>query len=435
MLDTEILIDNDSHVQVVIGSDFLEFFHNIKERACSMKNVSFDIQHIKEFKQEQLDEFRKAFYRLIKFLRDNRVCINFDEIRKQSLLMGIRVLGPKKLGIDYYDKCNLQCLYCYNFHGPIEKKEKKGMGRLLDTQTIKKVFDQAYEIGVETICCSSGGELLLAPEASSLFEMIAQKGFALNLFTNATALKQEHLLIFKKIHGTINVHIHLSTLKKTKYQKLQRGGADNYDKVLKSISALVKLKELKKKRGEILRVGVMFVILKTNYREMADCVEYLKKMGLDYINFKKAECLTPMMEKVLIENVDVAEVRTEVLRAKKNADRLSIATTLDAVLESIDSGVLFNQSDTQGEVQLPVERRYAAWFFGHINIYGDYRICDYGNVSNGNVFKSTLKELIFSKAMEDLSGDLPPAKACHAKICNSYNECYKHGRMKWPTGP
>ncbi|MCK5082939.1 MAG: glycosyltransferase, partial [Candidatus Omnitrophica bacterium] len=120
-LKTEIDIKSDCTVRIVPGRDFSKVSPTIEEIVPLIRNAHFEVDILKNLKGRALAEFRGCFHRLIKILRDHKKGINFEDIRRQSFLVGTRLLGPRNLSIDFHNRCNIRCLFC-SINSPLMEK-------------------------------------------------------------------------------------------------------------------------------------------------------------------------------------------------------------------------------------------------------------------------------------------------------------------------
>lgn len=419
---SKIIIDKERHSLIVLDNDLEQILNTFKNIIPLIESVHFDVSIIKRLKNTSLKTFIENFHQIIKVLRDNGIHINLEDIRKQSFLAGVRLLGPKRLGICFYNKCNLQCIFC-SINSPLRKK-KRERTETLSLETVEKILDQAYEMGVEIIRVASDGEPFASPEIHNIFDFIAQKGFELQILTNGTILKKEHLVSLNRIKKQIDILVNLSASKKSTYQKVHTSNSKNYDSVLRSLAILSKLKQLKKKRGENLLIGITYIITKYNYQELSDLVKIAKHNGVDHVYFKFA-ILYEEAEELLLNHTESEELKTELLKAEQTAKELSLTTNIGEISDNIhDKGFKENNDIKEHSLNLPIMNCYNGWFFGRINSFGDYYICCRETVSVGNIHKSTFKDVFLSKQMKSILDEGASGLSLNTKMWHACNYCY-----------
>lgn len=423
---TQITI-NDSHAHIVLGQDFLDTKQAFEDSFLKIQSIDFDITLFKHLSSGQIPHYRNTLHYIIKLLRDRKVAINLDSIREQSLLMGMRLIGPKRLGLYYYNLCTNQCLYCNNHNPLIPKKKQKT--KSLSIHTIETILDQAYEMGVQAICISSDGEPLISPNATAILKIIQQKGFDLHLRTNGTFLKEDHIAILKEIKSKISVLVSISTTKKGTYKKLHRGHPNNFDNAQRFLSVLSKLKHEKEKRDESLFVGGSFFITKINFKEMSGYIQHLNDFALDFAYFKLASVKNSLKE-FLIDSIDFKELRSEVLKARSLAKDLSFRTTLNTLLDEIDSQSLNKNMAANPGVKDTNKELFAGWFFGRIGPTGNYYICcDWRTEPIGNIQESSFKDFFFSNTIDNIMGKIAIHNPKNKEIIHKHDKCYKFNRL------
>ncbi|MCK5179946.1 MAG: radical SAM protein, partial [Candidatus Omnitrophica bacterium] len=418
---TDIYIENDCTAQIVLGKDFSKVRNTIEQIIPLIRGAHFEVRIVKTLRGRALSEFRGHFHQLIKVLRDNKKEINLEDIRRQGFLMGTRLLGPKDLSIDFHNRCNIQCLFC-SINSPLMEK-KKHVPLSLDLKFVKIILDQAHEMGVEKIRVSSDGEPLISQDAIPILKIIARKGFELQLLTNGTMLKEKHLASLRGIRK-VNFLVNISAAKKTTYQKIHGGHADNYDFVLRALSMLLRFKQAKKKRNEFVQITTTYIITKLNYREISDYISLVKNAGVDNVYFKFA-ILYEEAEDLLVSKIEMRALKKELLKAKLAASRCSLVTNLNEVLSNMnDRGFQAKNDIKEHSLNLPVQNCYNGWFFGRINPFGDYYICCRETVPVGNVRKDDLKSIFFSRKMNDLLAEGASGISLKKRMWSKCNYCY-----------
>ena len=426
-LKTDIIIDKNFCARIALGSDFLETRPIIADIIRLIKGVHFDIGIIRDLEEPVLSDFRNSFHHLIKILRESGKDINLDDIRKQSFLAGKRFVGPRELSIDFYNKCNVKCLFC-SIYSPLMKNTKY-VPRALDLATIERILDQAYEMGVQKIRLLSDGEPLLSQDASAILESIQKKSFELMLLTNATVLKKEHLFVMNKIRN-LSLLVNFSAAQKETYQKIYGGNPNNYDFVLNALRLFSLLKAAKRKRGENISLATTYVITNLNYREISEHIELVKRLGVDHVYLKFA-ILYDEAEALLLDKAQMQELRVEVLKAKIIAARLPISTNLDEILNNIDDERFQDRNDIKDHsVNLPTEHCYNGWFFANLNAFGNYYICCRETVHVGNVHEQGFKGIFFSPPMTDLLAEGAAGISLDKRMWSKCNYCYHLGTNK-----
>lgn len=89
--------------------------------------------------------------------------------------------GLLSLELELSRACNLRCIYCYASSGqPLENE--------ISPEEIRRVIDQAVDLGARKIIVLGGGEPLLYPQLFEVIDYILSKEVKVDLFTNGTRL-------------------------------------------------------------------------------------------------------------------------------------------------------------------------------------------------------------------------------------------------------
>ena len=428
---TKIIINKNRHSLIMLGPDLMDIYSTIEDITSLITSVHFDVGIIKKLRKSILTDFINIFHVLIKVLRDKKININLDDIRKQGFLIGTRIIGPKLLILDFYNLCNVQCLFCPTFT-PLKKKKTSYDPPAIDLPLAQQILDQAYAMGVGTIRISSDGEPLHSPKALPILEYIADKGFSLELLTNGTMLKKEHLVPLSKI-SNVNILVNFSAAKKSTYQSIYAGDPDNYDLVVKSLSKLIRLKKTKINKSFI--ITTTYIITKLNYHEISDYILIVKNLGIDHVYFKFA---LPYEEGsgILVSSKEIPQVKNELINAESQAIKCSLGTNINNLLRDIDNKRYKITKDTRGfDPYQPSKHCYNGWFFGRINSSGDYYICCRETVPVDNVKNVSFRNIFFSNRMNELLAEgaagIDPEKDMWSKCNFCYHLKTNNDTRKW----
>lgn len=397
---TSIYINRSREAIVMAGTDFLDSVDLLEQLIPLIHSMSFNLSGLRILTVTDHSRLIDRFQKIIKVLRDKKITINTDDIRRQGFLMGLRLLGPKLLGLDFYNKCNFKCVYCSTYM-PGKTLKVKPREVVIDLSVARKILDQAYEMGVETIRISADGEPLLSPDAIPILSYIAQKGFKLQLLTNGTQLRAEHIAVLLQIPA-VDIYINYSAATKRTYQQIHGGGPDSYDHAIRVLEWLVAKKRKMLQHADRFRVATTFVITRQNCQEIADYVLHAKRLGVDSVWFRFALPNEDGRD-VLIGSDAVRRVKIELLKAKSLSQQCLLPTNIDDLLNDFDQGrARGGRSGALYEPDVPAKYCFNGWFFGRFNPYGEYYICCRETVPVGDLAGSSFKDIYFSKRMTDV---------------------------------
>ena len=194
--------------------------------------------------------------------------------------------GPKELMVELTTKCNLNCLYCFRrFLNPSEIKD-------MDIELLRKVINEASEVGVKRISLSGWGEPLTYPHVLEAISMIKSKGMEVLLNTNGTLLKE----FIEDIHRLRVDYLVVSVdaPEQGSYGATRRGG-----KLLDVVTALKELKELRMKGSPLPDLRLQLTLTKLNYGSLSKVIELAKDVGASHVIVSNVIPLSPEMRDAL----------------------------------------------------------------------------------------------------------------------------------------
>lgn len=163
-------------------------------------------------------------------------------------------------------KCNRRCLYCYMD----TQYSSHASDSTLAVEEIKKIIDEAYQIGTPTFRFS-GGEPFLRPDIPDILEYLIQRGFDIEITTKATLSK-----------GMVN-RLKKIGLRRIRYS-LDGSRPSIVDKMVGSkgffLNAIDSIKLLKEAN---IAVDVSAVISKGNLADIPGLLALLDNLGADTI--------------------------------------------------------------------------------------------------------------------------------------------------------
>jgi len=135
-----------------------------------------------------------------------------------------------------FQKCNLDCLYCYN-RASRKKNEKKH--KTMTTLEFTEALDQLIDFGVKQMMFS-GGEPTLRDDLYELMRFVKKKNNSIfiALITNGTKIGQAYAKNFSKICNLIWVS--LDSYSKEEHERLRGNGT--FEKTINAINLLVREK-------------------------------------------------------------------------------------------------------------------------------------------------------------------------------------------------
>jgi len=171
-------------------------------------------------------------------------------------------LRPAQVQVDLTNRCNLNCVYCYNKENSLDGEE------LSDEEfniIISKIIKELNPVYVSF----SGGEPLLRKNLFfELSERLKKNNIEVHLNTNSLLITEEIAKKLKELNID-KININIDSLEK---QDSMRGGEKLIEKTINSLNILKKYFPKEK-------ISIACVITKMNYKDLLNIAEYVKEQG------------------------------------------------------------------------------------------------------------------------------------------------------------
>lgn len=203
--------------------------------------------------------------------------------------------GLLSLELEFSRKCNLRCVYCYSEAG-------EGLKDELAPGELKKVIDQASDLGAKKIILLGGGEPLIYEGLREVIEYIDKKGLEQTVFTNGLLMTAD-LAKFLFDHNASVVVKHNSFRKRV--QDSLAGVEGAYEKIQKAIVHLFNAGYPNGHR----QMGIQTVILRQNLEEIPSMWTWARKMGLiPYFEILTMQGRAKSHPEIIVSTEEVQEV-------------------------------------------------------------------------------------------------------------------------------
>ena len=153
-------------------------------------------------------------------------------------------------------RCNFRCVHC--FHG-IENSPKD-----IPLEIIKKIVDQASEIGVFEFDIT-GGEPLLRKDIKDILKYIHMNGMRTRLYTNGFLLNEEFIDFLKEIDIHC-VRISVDGIDEKVHDEIRQ--CKSFQRIMKNIDLLIE---------KDIDVEIVTVAMKRNYEQMNEIISFFKE--------------------------------------------------------------------------------------------------------------------------------------------------------------
>lgn len=196
---------------------------------------------------------------------------------KEEILKRKTKLSSPPLYVELADsgECNLRCKMCVSNSRFIPSDPK--LTKLIFQKVLPRILP-----GAARIALCGNGEVFFRPETIKFLADFPSRCYphlCFNLLTNGLLFDEK---MWEKIkHNQFDsISVSLDAASKTTYEKIRHGDWNRLQKNLKLISRL-------RKQGKFLWFQINFVVMRSNYREMAEFVRLGIKLGCDRVQFTR----------------------------------------------------------------------------------------------------------------------------------------------------
>lgn len=238
------------------------------------KIFNFIISEVKSYNQK--GEYNKTiylynkYYKLFRFMKDNlflkNIFLNEYELASKKFFLKSK---PRFLLVILSNLCNLKCIMC--------NQEKKIIKHLNKNVLYKYILKNL--VYFEKIIWQGGETLILPYIKDILMETTKYPKLNQTIITNFQSVSDEILDLI--IKNNINLIISIDGATKKTYEKIRKGAS--FETLIKNINRYNFLKKDNPNLNSFLQIN--FVVLKENYKEMLDIVEFAHIYNFKMIAF------------------------------------------------------------------------------------------------------------------------------------------------------
>jgi len=208
----------------------------------------------------------------------------FDRYKRDYLFHFSRLLNqvliePEMIQIMLTNRCNIKCKICSVW--------KQGSGEEMTTEVVKRLIDQAIEMGIKTIYMT-GGEAFLRKDIFELIDHAARPGIITTVNTNGSFITDRFAkkIVSSKLR---NINFSLDGAIPKTHNAIR--GEYVFEKALKAIEYINYYKKLLHRddpsnEEQRLDVTLTSVITKANLEELTELVRLAEKLHCCFICFQ-----------------------------------------------------------------------------------------------------------------------------------------------------
>ncbi len=181
---------------------------------------------------------------------------------------------PIYLEISPCGACNQRCSFCAFDY-------LKYKSQFIDTKKLFATLSEAARLGVKSIMYAGEGEPLLHKDIVKIINHTENVGIDVALATNGVLL--EKVFAESCLASLTWLRFSLNAGTNKTYAKIHRSSPKVYGIVIKNIATAVKIK---KRNKYSCTIGVQFILLPENYKEVKRLAITLKAIGANYLTIK-----------------------------------------------------------------------------------------------------------------------------------------------------
>ncbi len=278
---------------------------------------------------------------------------------------------PIYIEVGLYGGCNHRCIFCaFDF---LKYKPES-----LSLETIKRFIYQTVSKGVKSILYSGEGEPLLHNDIAEIVKFTKNNGIDTALSTNGVKFNQK---MSEKILPFLSwVRISLNGGAKENYASIHQTKKDDFETVVNNVKKAVKIKNKNKLKCTI---GVQFLLIPQNYKEIFKLISVLKDSGIDYLVIKpySEHPSTKKKSIFILENINLDKLENKINKISKKQIKI----------------IFRHQTMVKMKEKKPYEHCLGLPFIAHVSADGSVYPCNnfIGNKEFilGNLYSQTFEEI------------------------------------------
>ncbi len=215
-------------------------------------------------------------------------------IHHQDRLDGIKngeQIVPTQVQLIISDLCNQDCAFCaYRMSGytsnqlfvvdsELAKTGTNNPKRMTEFAKINEILDDCKEMGVGAIQVTGGGEPTVHPHHVEVFNGVVDRGMDLAVVSNGAVFRLGVIDAYLRAQW---VRFSIDAGTPQTYSSVRRVSKSAYDRTWGNISDLVQARKEYAYPTDLI-IGIGFVVTEDNWKEILQCTEKSKEVGVDNI--------------------------------------------------------------------------------------------------------------------------------------------------------
>lgn len=332
-----------------------------------------------------------------------------NDLYLKGIIDGSRAFtGPATVQFDVTNKCNNNCLCCWNnspLLGELSKEKEEEKQFELPFDLVIRTLTELKEMGTKNIFFAGGGEPFMHPRFMEILECAKSFGMRTFINTNFTLLDEEK--VRKMVEMKVDlVHASLLAGNPRSYRLVHPGTCrDTFSRIRKLLRLLADIKEqLNQIVPPVPHVDIYCVMFKTNYRDVRQMVDLALHVKANSIEFTPMDAIPGKTDVLLLESRQKEKMVRHVMAQKKRLDKIAAMKEPPkdyhgTFIEQYDSFIkrMADRNALKGQYEtniVPTMPCYVGWYFVRILANGSVNPCLKAHkISIGNLHNRSFKDI------------------------------------------
>ncbi len=315
-------------------------------------------------------------------------------------------VAPEVLHVDLTNMCNFDCIACWCRSPLLGDKAMPAWERKLTLPTglLKNVFDEIFGMGgLKYVKLVGGGEPFMHPDILEIVEYIKSKDRKVQIDINTNFSLVDRQVAQRLIElGVDSLTVSIWAGSPGIYSAIRPNQTEATFYRIKEVLGFI-YKRKKELDIQHPRITIHDVILKTNYKDILNMINFAIEIGAHNIQFVPVDPVKDKTESLLLDDRDKKELLAILQQIKKKFDPVSllysagkgkqvILSDFTGFIERVER--LNIQSGAYDEDIIEEIPCYVGWLFARIMATGDVVPCCKGHrMPMGNIYKNRFKDI------------------------------------------
>jgi MoaA/NifB/PqqE/SkfB family radical SAM enzyme len=326
------------------------------------------------------------------------VSLLFNEKTNYFRIIGLRTkkvyVAPEAVSLDTSDKCNTNCVYCWDHSYLI--KRKANMYKQVPEHVFKKFVDELAMHGLEWFEFSGSGEPFTHPQIMDFIRYASGKGLRVYVFTNGLLLDKKK--IEELVRLNVGIRLNFSAATYETYKIIHPNVTK--EKYLELIKLFTYYGSLQRKTNKNFIFTTENVICDFNYQEAIDIIKLSKTMGCAQVDINLF-CAINETKEIVVK--DASKLKQVMSMCKKYIKENHIACNIEDIEYLFEKDDKDKQFDTSNFSSCLYDSQgcYFMWFYSRLFTGGQIIPC---TELTHELNTKNMGDIKSKKAIKDLKG-------------------------------